>query len=232
MAKSAASTPARSATAWISRRVWTSPTPCDMGSDIRICPRQVGVPSLSTWTSHPVRAYGGQAWTPKLSPSFFSRGQRGFALDAKAKEVSEESDGRDELTQVNGYAARKRRMTTEEINEFWERQMEEVDRPSGRGMLRMIHQAHPLGIDPNTKGVSDKKDSLFNFYKQLREEHPTKIILSRVISISRGKWPHRFLVLAIDRSPVAQVGDFYEAFGYCAVLLVQVLTPFLLWNQK
>jgi DNA mismatch repair ATPase MutS len=74
--------------------------------------------------------------------------------------------------------------------------MRAVDRPSARQMIPLLDPREILGINPTLKGVSNKADSLHAFYCQRRRLHPTKVLLVRV-------------------------GDFYETFGYCAVLLVQ-----------
>ena len=63
-------------------------------------------------------------------------------------------------------------------------------------MIPLLDPREILGINPTLKGVSNKADSLHAFYCQKRRQHPTKVLLVRV-------------------------GDFYETFGYCAVLLVQ-----------
>ena len=55
-------------------------------------------------------------------------------------------------------------------NEFWEEMMLGIDRPSARGMLPLINPKYPLGVDPTIKGVSESKDSLFEFYKKVRRQ--------------------------------------------------------------
>ena len=85
-----------------------------------------------------------------------------------------------------------RRVVLDE-NLFWEELMEGVDRPSARAMLPRLAPSQPMGVDPKTKGLG----ALFDYYLTVRARHPRKLVLSRV-------------------------GDFYEAFGYDAVLLVQV----------
>ena len=82
------------------------------------------------------------------------------------------------------------------LNLFWEECMKAVDRPSASKMVRQLAPAHVLGIDPAAKGVSAAKDGLYSHFAEVRGKHPTKVLLVRV-------------------------GDFYEAYGYCAVLLVQ-----------
>lgn len=74
--------------------------------------------------------------------------------------------------------------------------MKAVDRPSAAKMRYLLQPQHALGIDPSAKGVSSAKDGLYSFFKDVRRKHPTKVLLVRV-------------------------GDFYEAYGYCAVMLVQ-----------
>jgi hypothetical protein len=74
--------------------------------------------------------------------------------------------------------------------------MARVDRPSARKMINLLNTAHPVGISPDSKGVSSASDGLLAYYTKVRAQHPTKIMLVRV-------------------------GDFYEAYGYCAILLVQ-----------
>ena len=90
-----------------------------------------------------------------------------------------------------------RRSDVLEENLYWEELMEEVDRPSARDMLQRLAPSMPMGVDREAKGVSKKPASLFDYYLTVRRRHPRKLVLSRV-------------------------GDFYEAFGYDAVLLVQV----------
>jgi hypothetical protein len=82
------------------------------------------------------------------------------------------------------------------LNVFWEECMKAVDRPSATKMRYLLQPQHVLGIDPSAKGVSSAKDGLYSFFKDVRRKHPTKVLLVRV-------------------------GDFYEAYGYCAVILVQ-----------
>jgi ribosomal protein S6E (S10) len=74
--------------------------------------------------------------------------------------------------------------------------MARVDRPSARKMMHLLNTAHPVGISPESKGVSSASDGLLAYYTKVRAQHPTKIMLVRV-------------------------GDFYETYGYCAILLVQ-----------
>ena len=97
------------------------------------------------------------------------------------------------LPHLSGSTARRNIKSVLQENVYWEELMETVDRPSARDMLPRLKPMLPMGVDREAKGVG----SLFNYYVSVRQRHPRKIVLSRV-------------------------GDFYEAFGYDAVLLVQV----------
>jgi len=186
-----------SAAAWLSGRIPAAGGPAHAAG---IAPRSW--PSLTLSTGK--MALGAcPAITSRLLPVVLRAPslQRGVTHNAKAKTAQGDTeDGENEAEASStpgdpeapsGVQRVRQRRSPEEINEFWEKCMEEVDRPSARQMLRLIRKEHPLGIDPQQKGVSNKKDSLFGFYQRVREEHPTKVILARV-------------------------GDFYEAFGYCA----------------
>jgi hypothetical protein len=99
-----------------------------------------------------------------------------------------------ESSQLSDLTSRRTTKSVLQENVYWEELMETVDRPSARDMLPRLKPMLPMGVDREAKGVG----SLFNYYVSVRQRHPRKIVLSRV-------------------------GDFYEAFGYDAVLLVQVL---------
>lgn len=80
--------------------------------------------------------------------------------------------------------------------EFWERAMQAVNRTSARQMIPRLKQDDPLGVDTSLRGASNGKGTVYDFALGVRLQHKHKVLLIRV-------------------------GDFYEAFGFDAVILVQ-----------
>jgi hypothetical protein len=80
---------------------------------------------------------------------------------------------------------------------FWlERLQDTVTRPSAVGLMQKLHPTQPLGVDASVKGVRKGRLGLFSFFMDVKRKHPRKVALVRV-------------------------GDFYECFGYDAVVLVE-----------
>jgi hypothetical protein len=74
--------------------------------------------------------------------------------------------------------------------------MAKIDRPSANSMIDRLDLNHAAGVNTKLKGVSTTKGSVYHFLMSVKERHPTKVVLVRV-------------------------GDFYETWGYDAVILVQ-----------
>jgi len=71
-----------------------------------------------------------------------------------------------------------------------------ISKTSARKMISRLKQDDPLGVDTNLRGASNGKGTVYEFALGVRLKHKHKLLLIRV-------------------------GDFYEAFGFDAVILVQ-----------
>ena len=78
----------------------------------------------------------------------------------------------------------------------WPSALAAVRKASARAMLPRLKRSDPLGVDTALRGASAGKGTVYDFALGVRAVHPSKVLLIRV-------------------------GDFYEAFGYCAVMLVE-----------
>ena len=85
---------------------------------------------------------------------------------------------------------------TQVDREFWEKAMLTVSKTSAVKMIARLKQDDPLGVDTNLRGASKGKGTVYEFALGVRLKHKHKLLLIRV-------------------------GDFYEAFGFDAVILVQ-----------
>jgi DNA mismatch repair ATPase MutS/predicted GIY-YIG superfamily endonuclease len=81
-----------------------------------------------------------------------------------------------------------------EIAAYWERELHRVDKPAARRLLPLLDRENPLGFTPGPTMM--KKGSLFEYVVQEKRQHPDKVLLVRV-------------------------GEFFEAWGVDAMLLVQ-----------
>lgn len=81
--------------------------------------------------------------------------------------------------------------------DFWVGMMDCINKPSALGMIARLDTNDPLGVDTSMKGVSTAKGSLYQFTRDIRER--------------QGR---RKMVLV-------RVGEFFEAWGFDALLLVQ-----------
>ena len=79
---------------------------------------------------------------------------------------------------------------------YWNDLINKIERPTARMMLSKIDRENLTGVDTSLKGVSTSKNSLYQFLLDVKTQHPTKVILVRV-------------------------GEFYETWGFDAVLLVE-----------
>mmetsp|Transcript_8180 Transcript_8180/g.15395 ORF Transcript_8180/g.15395 Transcript_8180/m.15395 type:complete len:1426 (-) Transcript_8180:2488-6765(-) len=91
------------------------------------------------------------------------------------------------------------------IDPFWLDILQCITKPSARALISQLNPSCPMGYDPTaspfgndtSKGkTAGKKGSLLAYVREQKEKHPTAVILTRV-------------------------GDFYEAFGIDAILLVE-----------
>ncbi|KAK3258887.1 DNA mismatch repair ATPase msh1, partial [Cymbomonas tetramitiformis] len=80
--------------------------------------------------------------------------------------------------------------------EYWAREMDKVERPAARNLLARLDFTDPLGVNFELKGAAKGKNTLYDFVTTVKRLHPRKVVL-------------------------LQVGDFFEAMGYDAVMLVQ-----------
>ena len=71
-----------------------------------------------------------------------------------------------------------------------------AERPTARAMLAALKMDDPIGVDTTKRGASRSKGSLMEFVYAVKRAHPTKVALVRV-------------------------GEFYEAWGFDAVHLVE-----------
>ena len=79
---------------------------------------------------------------------------------------------------------------------YWNDLINKIDRPTARMMLSKIDRENLTGVDTKLKGVSTSKNSLYQLLFDVKVNHPTKVVLVRV-------------------------GEFYETWGFDAVLLVE-----------
>ena len=97
------------------------------------------------------------------------------------------------LTAAQAAAAAKRRVPRE-IEEYWTRVLESVDKPTAKKLIPFVDPSLPLGLpDPGAKGT---RPPMFSYFLATKLAHPDKIILCRI-------------------------GEFYETIGIDAILLVQ-----------
>ena len=88
------------------------------------------------------------------------------------------------------------RLALQESISYWQDRLSSITRPSARAMLAKLDRTNLTGVDTSQKGVSTSKDSLYQFLLGIKQQHPRKIALVRV-------------------------GDFYETWGFDAVMLVE-----------
>jgi predicted GIY-YIG superfamily endonuclease len=91
------------------------------------------------------------------------------------------------------------------IDPFWLDALQSITKPSARALISQLNPSCPMGYDPTaspfgndaSKGkTAGKKGSLLGYVREQKEKYPTVVILTRV-------------------------GEFYEAFGIDAILLVE-----------
>lgn len=91
------------------------------------------------------------------------------------------------------------------IDPYWLDAIQSITKPSARALISQLNPSCPMGYDPAagpfgydaTKGkTAGKKGSLLGYVREQKEKYPKVVILTRV-------------------------GEFYEAFGIDAVLLVE-----------
>jgi Mismatch repair ATPase (MutS family) len=91
------------------------------------------------------------------------------------------------------------------IDPVWMKALQSITKPSAKALISQLNPSCPMGYDPtanpsgndSSKGkTAGKKGSLLGYVREQKEKYPTVVILTRV-------------------------GEFYEAFGIDAILLVE-----------
>lgn len=90
-----------------------------------------------------------------------------------------------------------------EVKAYWDQVLESIDKPTAKKLLQHIDTSVPLGVklfqdsSTGTSSRSPSKPPVYSYFRETKLEHPTKVVLVRV-------------------------GEFFEAVGIDAVLLVQL----------
>ena len=74
--------------------------------------------------------------------------------------------------------------TAQEAQDFWRQALEAVERPVARKLASQLDLTNPLGLPPavaaRRRGTRRQKAPLYPFHLQVKNKHPTKIVLVRV----------------------------------------------------
>lgn len=70
----------------------------------------------------------------------------------------------------------------QETQAHWETVLSGVDRPSAREMMAQLDLRHLLGLASGSTYGRGRKAPLLPFFTSVKREHPTKVLLVRVIS--------------------------------------------------
>ena len=72
----------------------------------------------------------------------------------------------------------------QEAQDFWRQALEAVERPIARKLASQLDLTNPLGLPPavaaRRRGTRRQKAPLYPFHLQVKNKHPTKIVLVRV----------------------------------------------------
>lgn len=122
----------------------------------------------------------------------------------------------------------------EQVASYWRSVLDRVDKPNARRLLSDLDVSHPLGVQRDKKSSSPP---MYEFYLETKNLHPYAVLLVRVslaglrsalrccgparphVAGPRPTFSHS-LHCTLNGARV-QCGDFYEAVGTDAVLLVQ-----------
>jgi hypothetical protein len=94
---------------------------------------------------------------------------------------------------------------SKEVQRYWEQVLEGVDKPTAKKLLQFVDPSLPLGLRVGAAGTAiapggdsrrGTRPPLYSYSLATKQQHPTKVLLVRV-------------------------GEFYEATGIDAILLVQ-----------
>eukprot|EP00815_Leptocylindrus_aporus_P011553 CAMPEP_0116050140 /NCGR_PEP_ID=MMETSP0322-20121206/203_1 /TAXON_ID=163516 /ORGANISM="Leptocylindrus danicus var. apora, Strain B651" /LENGTH=334 /DNA_ID=CAMNT_0003532633 /DNA_START=208 /DNA_END=1208 /DNA_ORIENTATION=+ len=101
-------------------------------------------------------------------------------------------------------------LSSSKISPYWDEKLQTVEKSTSKNLLQQLDASCPMGYDPYAlpsgaigirrrepeKVVAGKKGSLLSYVREQKERFPEKIILTKV-------------------------GEFYEAFGIDAIMLVE-----------
>ena len=68
----------------------------------------------------------------------------------------------------------------QEAQEYWRKVLEGVDRPVAKMMMANLDLRHLMGILVSATRGRGRKAPLLPFYEDIKEQHPTKVLLVRV----------------------------------------------------
>ena len=70
----------------------------------------------------------------------------------------------------------------QEVQEFWQAELDKVSKPNARALLQEVDAARPLGIKPRDAkpGTREKMPPMWTFYLEQKLKHPMMVLLVRV----------------------------------------------------
>ena len=71
----------------------------------------------------------------------------------------------------------------QEAYSYWQQCLEGVDKPAARKLIENLDMTNPLGIKHSLglrRGARYSKAPLYSFFLEVKQQHPTKVLLVRV----------------------------------------------------
>ena len=74
-------------------------------------------------------------------------------------------------------------MVLQEAYAYWQQCLEGVDKPAAKKLIENLDMTNPLGIKHSLgqrRGARYSKAPLYSFFLEVKQQHPTKVLLVRV----------------------------------------------------